>query len=71
MAKRQPIVQRRPVKATHHVVAELHALVRNELGIDVDPTKLRDFVCGRFHLLSVIVHELHEADQRGEFRVNS
>ncbi len=50
---------------------ELHALVRTELGIDIEPTKLRDFVCGRFHLLSMIVHDLHEADQRGEFQTST
>lgn len=66
MAKRQAAVHRRTV-TTHQTTNELHALVKKELGVDVDPIRLRSFVCDRFHLLSVIAHELHEAEARGEF----
>lgn len=72
MAKRQAAVHRRPQKGHDKVTMELHQLVLKELGVDVEPIKLRSFVCDRFHLLSAIVHELHEAEERGEFpRPNS
>lgn len=67
MAKRQAIVHRRALQGHEKVTMELHQLVKKELGVDVEPVKLRSFVCDRFHLLSAIVHELHEAEERGEF----
>lgn len=68
MAKRKAAVHRRPIQSHDKVTMELHALVTKELGLDVDPIKLRSFVCDRFHLLSEIVHELHEAEERGDFQ---
>ncbi len=67
MAKRQAIVHRRALQGHEKVTMELQQLVKRELGVEIDPVKLRSFVCDRFHLLSTIVHELHEAEERGEF----
>lgn len=72
MAKRQAMIHRRAPQGHDKVTMELHVLVKKELGVDIEPVKLRSFVCDRFHLLSVIAHELHEAEERGDFpRTNS
>ena len=62
MAARQPLVSRRRPPAGGSEV-ELAALVRDRLGIDIDPQKLRQFICDRFVILSILCHEIHEAEQ--------
>lgn len=67
MAKRKAIVHRRALQSHEKVAMELHVLVKKELGVDIESVRLRSFVCNHFHLLSAIVHELHEAEERGDF----
>lgn len=63
MAKRQSAVHRSPKRPAHASALELAALVRKELGPIVDPEQLRQFVCDRFHILSILCHEIHAAEQ--------
>lgn len=59
MAPREPIVSRR--KSAGRSEIELSALVKERLGINVDPRKLREFVRDKFVILSILCHEIHEA----------
>lgn len=44
------------------VELELAMEVRTRLGVDVDPRKLAKFVRDRFHILSILAHEIHAAE---------
>ena len=61
MAPRAPIVTRRPNSGKSEM--ELAALIQDRLGISIDPQKLRQFICDRFVILSILCHEIHEAEQ--------
>lgn len=63
MAKRQYIVGRRDGIKSGQSEMELAALMRERLGLDIAPEKLREFVCDRFTILSILCHEIHEADK--------
>ena len=63
MAKRQSAVYRRKNLSAGQSEIELAALVKSRLGIDIEPAKLRQFVCDKFVILSILCHEIHAAEQ--------
>ena len=64
MAARDPIVTRR--KNSGKSELELSVLIRDRLGITIEPTRLRQFICDRFVILSILCHEIHEAQERND-----
>jgi len=61
VARRQHVVDRRKAKIGQSEI-ELSVLVKKHLGIDIEPIKLRKFVCDKFTILSILCHEIHSAE---------
>lgn len=61
MARRLKLAQKRGKQAMSPEL-ELSVLVRNSLGIDVAPEKIKTFVRNQFMILSVLAHEIHAAE---------
>ena len=43
---------------------ELSMEVKKHLGLDVDARRLAQFIRDRFHILSILAHEIHAAEQK-------
>ncbi len=43
---------------------ELATEVKNHLGLTVDARRLARFIRDRFHILSILAHEIHAAEQK-------
>jgi hypothetical protein len=63
MAKRQSAVYRRKNITVGQSALELAALVRQRLNIDIPPEVLTKFICDKFVILSILCHEIHEAEK--------
>ena len=61
MAPRDPLVTRR--KNSGRSEMELAALIRERLGTNIEPQKLRQFICDKFVILSILCHEIHESNE--------
>lgn len=59
MARRLPISRKRPAGGPPAAV-EIALLIKRDLGIEIEPKKIADFIIGRFWTLSTLAHELHE-----------
>lgn len=62
MSRKVPLVKKLARRATAQMSpqAEMAMYIKRDMGLDVDPEALRQFIVGRFTTISILAHEMWE-----------